>query len=885
MNDPQYLYPDQRSSLPSEGGEHDSNGTRVFASRRYGGYFFQFIAMTAQPEESGDVSPSIESLQLELERLQIEREATQNEVESLRKKNAMLERQCADVATRNAALAVRIEHLARAMDSCGVGLWTWDSSSVNSAGEWSPHLRTILGVPQDIAVTHELFLQCVDEQDRQRVDAAIFAAFSGATGGKYAEEYRTTPSADRPARWVSAQGQSFLDVAGNAVWFVGVRDVTESKRLHAEIERLSEDFRDLFDEAPIPYVHEGTNSRFIRANHAAMNLLGIDPNEIADTSGQSFAVDSPQNRQRLADALALVERGEAVRGVTIEMRRRDNSRPLWVEWWSKPAPRGEFTRTMLVDITERMLLEQAKNALEFTLKSGQVGDWNLDLVNDTSRRSLRHDQCFGYEMPIPEENWGIKTLLEHVHPDDRTRVEQGLRHAVRELQDWSAEFRVVWPDGSLHWLAARGSIYRTEAGRATQMLGIVMDISEHKSAEEALKASEQLAHAQVRALGSSLAMLSREPSADKLVEHMLRTLSEQCGAHSCSVWLRNRTTGVIEFEFAFENDRVVMRSDARFAGMPFELPMDDLWPWPEVFRTGKPSLIQDIREVRPFPLRDRLLKIGIVTVLLVPMFSGGEIEGVIGIRFMKDRAFRAEDVDLAQALANQAMLAVQLTRLSAESRESAVMAERNRMARDIHDTLAQGFTGVIVQLEAASEARSKNLPAETDAHLQRASELARESLNEARRSVRALRPLALENKDLTAALDVLFTKMTAGTALKATFSVTGAVKKLPAEWDENLLRISQEVLTNALRHAHAHHFSVSLTFAEAMLSLSLRDDGQGFNPAARHDGFGLLGIKERVEVMGGIVTIESGSDEGTTIAIDLPFGQLAQRKLDEGATT
>lgn len=842
--------------------------------------------MTAQLEQSGDVAPSIESLQRELERLRLEREAAHNEVESLRQKNAILERQCADADARNAALGVRIEHLARAMDSCGVGLWTWDSSSVNSAGEWSPHLRTILGVPQDIAVTHELFLQCVDEQDRQRVDAAIFAAFSGATDGKYVEEYRTSSLPDRPARWVSAQGQSFLDVAGNAVWFVGVRDVTESKRLHAEIERLSEDFRDLFDEAPIPYVHEGTDSRFIRANHAAMSLLGIGPHEISRTFGHSFAVDSVENRQRLAGALAQMARGEAVRGVILEMRRRDNSRPLWVEWWSKPAPRGEFTRTMLVDITERILLEQAKNALEFTLKSGQVGDWNLDLVNGTSRRSLRHDQCFGYEAPIPEEGWSTQTFLDHVHPDDRTRVEQGLGHAIRALQDWSSEFRVVWPDGSLHWLAARGSIYRTEAGRATQMLGIVMDISEHKSAEEALKASEQLAHGQVRALGSSLAMLSREPSADKLVEHMLRTLNEQCGAHSSSVWLRSRTTGVIEFEFAFENDGILMRSDAQFAGMPFALPMDEAWPWPEVFRIGKPSLIKDIREVRPFPLRDRLLDIGIVTVLLVPMFSGGEIEGVISIRFIHGREFRTEDVDLAQALANQAMLAVQLTRLSAESRESAVMAERNRLARDIHDTLAQGFTGVIVQLEAASEARSKNLPAETDAHLQRASELARESLNEARRSVRALRPLALENKDLMAALDVLFTKMTAGTTLKATFSVAGQVKKLPAEWDENLLRISQEVLTNALRHAHASHFSVSLAFADEMLSLSLRDDGRGFDPATRHDGFGLLGIKERVEVMGGNVTIESGSGEGTKIAIDLPFGQrlwqLVQRRLDGG---
>src|SRR5207247_5075091 len=98
--------------------------------------------------------------------------------------------------------------------------------------------------------------------------------------------------------------------------------------------------------------------------------------------------------------------------------------------------------------------------------------------------------------------------------------------------------------------------------------------------------------------------------------------------------------------------------------------------------------------VRPFALAYRLLPLGIFTVLLVPMFIAGRIEGTIGLRFTQKRSFRAEEIDLAQALANQATLAMHLTRLSAESREAAVIAERNRMARDIHDTLAQGFTGL-----------------------------------------------------------------------------------------------------------------------------------------------------------------------------------------------
>jgi len=88
-------------------------------------------------------------------------------------------------------------------------------------------------------------------------------------------------------------------------------------------------------------------------------------------------------------------------------------------------------------------LRETKAMLEFILKAAQVGDWDLDLVSDTSRRSLRHDQCFGYQKPIPEAEWGIEVFSRHLHPDDRSRVVDSLRKAAKELLDWSSEFRVI----------------------------------------------------------------------------------------------------------------------------------------------------------------------------------------------------------------------------------------------------------------------------------------------------------------------------------------------------------------------------------------------------------------------------------------------------------
>ena len=317
--------------------------------------------------------------------------------------------------------------------------------------------------------------------------------------------------------------------------------------------------------------------------------------------------------------------------------------------------------------------------------------------------------------------------------------------------------------------------------------------------------------------------------------------------------------------------------------------------WSEVFRTRQHAVLEDIdqecarsrvgsdpdavwhrvmedghSEPALLLLKKHLQGLGVRAVLFVPMLIAGRVTGIIGVRFPQKRAFQKDEIELTQALAHQAMLAIQLMRLSQQSRQTAVTAERNRMARDIHDTLAQGFTGVIVQLEAAGDATSKGLAKETEEHLRRAGDLARESLKEARRSVRALRPQALDEKNLCQALEDLLRKMTAGTTLLAEFNVQGQPRSLPPEWEENILRICQEVLTNALRHAHASQFKGQLLFVPSAVRLDLCDNGCGFDPAGKHDGFGLMGMRERVEGMGGKITIQSATGKGTAILIVLP---------------
>jgi len=135
-------------------------------------------------------------------------------------------------------------------------------------------------------------------------------------------------------------------------------------QLQLQLKESEERFRDLFEEAPIAYVHEGLDSKFIRANRAALRSLGIKPEDVPDTFGFSFIPDTPEAQRRVKEAFESIGRGTNTSGVVLELRRRDTGQPLWIQWWSKPDVSGKFTRTMFIDITEQVMLEQEKAKLQ-----------------------------------------------------------------------------------------------------------------------------------------------------------------------------------------------------------------------------------------------------------------------------------------------------------------------------------------------------------------------------------------------------------------------------------------------------------------------------------------------------------------------------------------
>jgi len=543
-----------------------------------------------------------------------------------------------------------------------------------------------------------------------------------------------------------------------------------------------------------------------------------------------------------------------------------------------PSPREQDTIKHITHLAgvaiQRKLAETARRESEAYLAEAQrlshTGSWAWTPATGEIR--YWSDETYGLLGFDPEAGPPrFEKFFGRLHPEDQDRVRELFGIAIAEKADFETDYRVVHPSGAIRHIHAVGHPVCDEARRVVEFVGTVIDVTESKRAEEALRASEQVARGQVEALAQSLDVLTTAPDPEKFIGQMLNTIGRLLNARSVSLWLLDSS-----------DDSLVLRSmsdGGKLGALDPEHPfVNDPSSWKqnavieELLFTAGPVVCDNVATDPRIngEWGEYLKRKGTKRFLAVPLLIGGHVRGFVGIRHLDSGPYRPEEIELTQALAHQVMLALRLNEFAEQGQRAAVFEERNRMARDIHDTLAQGFTGVIVQLEAAEDAISCGSRKEADNHLHRAGELARRSLSEARRSVHALRPQALQEHNFWEALKGTIKNTTVGTALHATFEAQGKLPELPQPWQVNLLHIGQEALTNTLKYAHARNFKTRLTYKAKTLRLELRDDGDGFKVKDRHDGVGLSGMRERVEQMGGDLEIKSSRGKGTKITVVLP---------------
>ena len=269
---------------------------------------------------------------------------------------------------------------------------------------------------------------------------------------------------------------------------------------------------------------------------------------------------------------------------------------------------------------------------------------------------------------------------------------------------------------------------------------------------------------------------------------------------------------------------------------------------------------------------------GIRAVLLLPLRSAeaGQF-GLLAVAFRRHRrVFRRVARDY-QTIGVQAALVLENLRLVEEARRAGIVGERQRLANEIHDTLAQGFNSIAINLDTVVHKMPPDSgPLRRLLDLSRST--ARQSLAEARRLVWALRPEALDRHSLPEAIQLLTEHWSQESGVAAGAVLTGPPRQLPPEVEAALLRTAQETLSNARKHARASRVMLTLTYMQEMVMLDARDDGVGFDPEKvagevrdqSSGGFGLKAMRERIEHLGGTVHVESTPGEGTSLAVELP---------------
>jgi signal transduction histidine kinase len=292
----------------------------------------------------------------------------------------------------------------------------------------------------------------------------------------------------------------------------------------------------------------------------------------------------------------------------------------------------------------------------------------------------------------------------------------------------------------------------------------------------------------------------------------------------------------------------------------------------EALRTNRPQRSDDAQN-DPRGYKQSLTLGNTRTILSVAMKTRQRTIGVLSIYNKEgDDGFTDRDAELATFFANQAAAAIENARLYEQTREYAVVEERNRLARELHDSVTQSLFSVTLLSEAALNLLDRD-PARARERLERANELAQGALAEMRALIFQLRPLTLQEEGLLSALKKHLAALHSRHDRTVELQVTGTARRLPAAIEDAAFRILQEGLNNVIKHANAPRVQIQLDFDADCLRMSTFDTGVGFDPTARREGqtLGMSSMLERAEAVGGRLTVESAPGRGTRVSAELPL--------------
>jgi PAS domain S-box-containing protein len=577
---------------------------------------------------------------------------------------------------------------------------------------------------------------------------------------------------------------------------------------------------------------------------------------------ESFATPSQQGTSYWDAVLSpLIEAGEVVGivYVTTDVTERHRAQEALVE-------------------SQRILSTLISNLPGMAYRCRNDPDWTMTFVSEGSL------ELTGYR---PEELMDNQTVSygDLIHPEDREMVWESVQATLASGGQYQVTYRIVTPEGE-KWVWEQGRGVTSDEGEVVAIEGFATDVSERVMNEQILerRVEERTEEIEQRrrvaeGLRGILEALNSTRSLDEVLDYIIRQAIELLGAQA-------------GFIFRVESGRVIFEASY---GLPPNLvaqsgTVDNSSANQELFFERHPVGITDFPAYVEAALHDpeaglteedvwwygELVK-EYQSLLGAPLIVRDEVYGGLTFYYRNQRAFSKDDYGLAMSLADQTALAIENARLRLQAEQAAVMAERQRLARELHDSVSQALYGIGLGARTARKVLAQATlddaeRTKLDAPLDYVLSLADAGLTEMRALIFELRPDALEKEGLV-------------TALKRQIETLRARHKLAVELDlcaepdvsldikEALYRITQEALNNTVKHARASRIDLRLQCSEGALRLEIADDGVGFDPDRAYPGhLGLKSMRERVVQLGGELVIESASGEGTVVRVSVPLG-------------
>jgi PAS domain S-box-containing protein len=596
-----------------------------------------------------------------------------------------------------------------------------------------------------------------------------------------------------------------------------------------------------------------------------------------DVIGRTFEFLIPRHCRHLAEEdFRKIMRGENVPPFESERLRKDGSSvAVVISLWPVRGQNGEVVGAASIarDITAQKeaetALRQSQQSLS-TLMSNLPGmayrsipgrEWRIEFVSEGAQ------ELTGYP---PSRLVGIRgnSYVDLINDDDRAALRHDVEAAIIAERPYHLTYRITTASGEEKWVMEQGRGVRDESGKIAALEGIVMDVTERMQARHLLQ--ERIAE-RTRELSTLLEVSAGVASTLELAP-LIGVILEQF--HN----VVNYTGAAI---FLTDGNDHLRLLDYRGPLSRSELS----WSWPlkvaqhsrEVIRTRRPVIIDDVQADKPLArafrekAHDDLGRVpaDIASWMGVPLMLRERVVGVLAVDHRQKAAYTQHHADLALAFASQAAIAIENARLFETTQEKAALEERQRLARELHDSVSQALFGIGLGARTARTVIEDD-PAKAIAPLDYVLSLAEAGLAEMRALIFELRPEALQEEGIIAALQKQVAALRAryGIAVEASL---GEIGDVPLETEEALYRIAQEAMHNTVKHARATRVELVLKREDERIGLTIADDGRGFDTSGSFPGhLGLHTMRERAERLGGTFALTSAPGHGSRIDVSVP---------------